>query len=341
MRHAGAGQDTLKNFNLEAKSGEFISILGPSGIGKTTALRVIAGFESINEGYIRVAGKLVASSFANVPANERRVGFVFQDYALFPHMTVKENIEFGLRTAQKTDRRKRVEYMLQLTGLSDLANRFSHEISGGEQQRVALARALAPEPVLVLMDEPFSNLDRQLRTDLRRHVKQIVKDAHMTTILVTHDREEAFALADRIAIMVNGQIQQIGIPLEVYNRPVNTEVARIICDSQVLSGIINENMVRTEAGEFPFECYQGTPTNGDQVQVLLRASRLMLQTHEFGPEARVVHSEFFGEYTEYRVQFLSGLEVNVRQSSGIVFSRDQSVGLFMIPGLTATVYMGS
>ena len=338
MRHPEARKDTLKNFNMEVSPGEFISILGPSGTGKTTLLRVIAGFESVDEGYVRIAGRLVASSFANVPANERRVGFVFQDYALFPHMTVTENVEFGLRNATKIERRKRVKYMLDVTGLSDLANRFSHEISGGERQRVALARALAPEPVLVLMDEPFSNLDRQLRADLRRHVKQIVKDAGITTILVTHDREEAFALADRIAVMENGQIQQIGNPSKVYDRPINTGVAKLICDSQVLPGVINENIVHTEVGKFPFECYQEAPKTGDQVQVLLRASRLMLRTHEFGAKARVIHKEFYGEFTEYRVKFPSGLEVNVRQPSGVVFSKDQSVNLFMISGLTAIVY---
>jgi iron(III) transport system ATP-binding protein len=193
VQYEAADGPALAHFDFEVRAGEFISLLGHSGVGKTTALRVIAGFEKVHSGYVRIGGRLVASSFAHVPPDKRRVGLVFQDYALFPHLTVKANIEFGLSGMDRSLRREQVKKMVELTGLTGLEKRYAHELSGGQQQRVALARALAPAPVAVLMDEPFSNLDRQLRASLRREVRMILKDAGATAVLVTHDREEAFA----------------------------------------------------------------------------------------------------------------------------------------------------
>ncbi|MDA0677197.1 MAG: ABC transporter ATP-binding protein, partial [Chloroflexi bacterium] len=197
VQYDAASTPALSHFDFEVKAGEFVSLLGSSGAGKTTALRVIAGFERIRSGYVRIGGRLVESAFAHVPPDRRRVGLVFQDYALFPHLTVQGNIEFGLSGMDSARKKSQVAKMIDVTGLNGLEGRYTHELSGGQQQRVALARALAPNPVAMLLDEPFSNLDRQLSSTLRRDVKSILREAGATAVLVTHDREEALALADR------------------------------------------------------------------------------------------------------------------------------------------------
>ena len=190
--YPGSDEPAISNFNLLVRPGEFVSILGRSGAGKTTALRVVAGFEQVSSGYVRVGGQLVGSSFVHIPPDERRIGLVFQDYALFPHLSVAKNVEFGLKDLPADERRSRIVPVLKMVGMSGYESRYVHELSGGQQQRVAIARALAPDPVALLLDEPFSNLDRQLRAALRRDIKKIVAETGATTLLVTHDREEAF-----------------------------------------------------------------------------------------------------------------------------------------------------
>ena len=213
--YPGADSPAISNFDLLIRPGEFVSILGRSGAGKTTALRVVAGFEQVTSGYVRVGGQLVGSSFVHVPPDQRRIGLVFQDYALFPHLTVAKNVEFGLKDLSAEERATRIAPVLAMVGMSGYESRYVHELSGGQQQRVAIARALAPDPVALLLDEPFSNLDRQLRAALRRDIKKIVRETGATTLLVTHDREEALATSDRIAVMGENSIEQIGTPEEV------------------------------------------------------------------------------------------------------------------------------
>ena len=199
--------------------GEILSILGPSGSGKTTMLRLIAGFESLDTGEISVQGKLVSAPTVHSPADRRSVGMVFQEYALFPHLTVAQNVSFGLQELRSRERRTRLTEVLELVRLAGLEDRFPHELSGGQQQRVALARTLAPRPVTVLLDEPFSNLDAGMRSEMRREVESILRENSIATVFVTHDREEAFAMADRIGVMKDGHLDQLDTPDVVYHSP--------------------------------------------------------------------------------------------------------------------------
>lgn len=315
VQYEAADGPALAHFNFDVNAGEFISLLGHSGAGKTTALRVIAGFEKVRSGYVRIGGRLVASSFAHVPPDKRRVGLVFQDYALFPHLTVQANIEFGLNDIDRSRKERQVKKMVELTGLSGYEKRYAHELSGGQQQRVALARALAPAPVAVLMDEPFSNLDRQLRSTLRREVRSILKDAGATAVLVTHDREEALSLADRVGVMRDGRIEQIGTPEDVYENPVSPIVARMAGACELMPGVLRGETVETEAGIFDVTRKGKPVADGAHVLALMRASDLALAPPGDGPEMRVVYREFRGEFTEFGVSTPSGQVIRVRRRS--------------------------
>ncbi|NJD27856.1 MAG: ABC transporter ATP-binding protein [Chloroflexi bacterium] len=212
--------------DLEVRPGEILTLLGPSGCGKTTILRLIAGLERPDAGTIEIAGRRVAGTGAAVPPERRRVGMVFQDYALFPHLTVGENVAYGLRG--DPDRNVRVRELLELVSLPDAADRMPHELSGGMQQRVAIARALAPRPDLVLLDEPFSNLDAALRTQLRGEVREILRRAGASAIFVTHDQGEGLTLGDRMAVMVRGRIEQLDTPEAIYGEPASPFVATFV-----------------------------------------------------------------------------------------------------------------
>jgi iron(III) transport system ATP-binding protein len=223
--------------NLAVRSGEVLALLGPSGCGKTTTLRLIAGFERPDRGTVHLAGDVVAGGDTFVPAERRRVGVVFQEFALFPHLSVRANIGYGVR--DRSERASRVDEMLDLVGLAGLGARKPHELSGGQQQRIALARALAPRPALVLLDEPFSNLDAALRAQVRGEVRAILHDAGATAVVVTHDQEEALSLADRVAVMRSGRILQVDTPHAVYDTPTDLFVATFVGDAAVLPGRVN------------------------------------------------------------------------------------------------------
>jgi iron(III) transport system ATP-binding protein len=212
FKYKKAVEDTVKGFNLEIEKGEIISILGESGSGKSTVLRLIAGLETPRQGLIRIADKLMVDNNSFVQPEKRGIGMVFQDYALFPHMTVDKNVKFGLHKTVAAEKDQRLAEVLKLVNLNGFEKRYPHELSGGQQQRVALARALAPRPSLLLLDEPFSNLDRELQLKIRDDLKTILQKAGMTTIFVTHDKEDSQALADRVVIMRNGEIAAIGDP---------------------------------------------------------------------------------------------------------------------------------
>ncbi len=323
----------LNGFNLEVQQGEIVCLLGPSGVGKTTALRIIAGFERVINGYVRLGGRLVGSPFLHVPPHERALGLVFQSYALFPHLTVAQNVQFGIRDASDEDKRRRSMEILEMCGISGYANRDVHELSGGEQQRVALARAMAPESVAVLMDEPFSNLDPSLVGQLRRQVKDIIHEAGKTSILVTHDRETAFLTSDRVAVMRSGRVAQIGTAEEVYANPVSPHVASVIGRSSFIDGTFRGGRVFTEAGEFPAVAANGYALkDGQEVSALMRASELRLRRHDAtDPEddgltlepftpcgndcrcvARISSREFHGDFTDFTVRLPSGDTFRVR-----------------------------
>ena len=290
--------------------GEFVALLGPSGCGKTTLLRLIAGFEEPDGGTVEVAGVPVAGDGTWVPPERRKVGMVFQDYALFPHLTVAANTGFGLRRA---DRKSRVPAVLALVDLCGLGDRYPHELSGGQQQRVALARALAPRPELVLLDEPWSNIDPHLRSSMRDELARILRAIHVTVVLVTHDREEAFSLADRIALMRNGTIVQVGTPEDVYLSPATRWAAEFVGAGNFLPGTLANGIVETPVGLFPAL----NPGSDSAVEVLIRPELLELEPDPAGA-GEVVGREFRGHDVFYRVR-LNGVElVSQRPSNEVV-----------------------
>jgi iron(III) transport system ATP-binding protein len=291
--------------------GEVVALLGPSGCGKTTLLRLIAGFERPDAGTITVDGTRVAGAGAWTPPERRRVGMVFQDYALFPHLTVAENVGFGL---PRGERGRRVQMLLAVVGLCGLGERYPHELSGGQQQRVALARALAPAPDVVLLDEPWSNVDPHLRETLRAEVTAILRPLGVTVLLVTHDREEAFSVADRIALVRGGAVVQEGTPEELYFSPVDRWAAAFVGAGNVLAGQVRDGAVCTPIGSF---AANGAAGATGPVEVLVRPELVELRPDPAG-SAEVVCREFRGHDVFYRVR-LDGVElVSQRPSTEVV-----------------------
>ncbi|THF66974.1 ABC transporter ATP-binding protein [Pseudothauera nasutitermitis] len=312
---AFAGQRVVRRLGLRLDQGRIGCLLGPSGCGKTTVLRCIAGFERVAGGEIRLDGELVSSTQVHRPPEQRRIGMVFQDYALFPHLTVAENIAFGLRGLPAADRRARVDELLATVGLADQGRKYPHEMSGGQQQRVALARALAPRPALLLLDEPFSNLDVDLRERLSHEVRDIIKASGTTAILVTHDQHEAFAVADEIGIMHEGRIQQWDTPYNLYHRPANRFVADFIGQGVLLHGtVLDDRRVHVELGTLhsstPVECCNGCSERGEPcpVDVLLRPDDIVHD--DASPlRARVLKKAFRGADILYTLALPSGTRV--------------------------------
>lgn len=245
----------VKKAAFSVKENEIFALLGPSGCGKTTTLRLISGFEKLDAGEVYLDGKLLSSKKVHCAPQKRGIGFVFQDYALFPHMSALDNVAFGLTALPRYKRKVFAEEVLCRTGMGDHKDRNPAELSGGQQQRVALARAIAPEPKLVLLDEPFSNLDAMLRDSTRKEVRSIIKKAGMSAVLVTHDQEEALSFADRIAVMNNGRIEQIGTPEEVYYNPKTTFVAQFLGRTNLFEGKVNNtDSIETNLGVLQLNC---------------------------------------------------------------------------------------
>ena len=293
--------------DLDVERGSICALLGPSGCGKTTTLRLIAGLERPDKGEVTVAGRTLSSSSEFVPPDKRRIGMVFQDYALFPHMDVATNVAYGL--GRRPDPEP-VDHALALVGLADAAHRSVHELSGGQQQRVALARALAPTPDLVLLDEPFSNLDAGLRDRLRQEVQAILLEAGVTALFVTHDQEEALSLAERVAVMREGRIEQVGSPEEIYARPASRWMAEFIGEIEVLPGEARNGRAECELGSLPVEGGAAGP-----VDVLIRPESLAVDLH--GPQsavtAEVVSRRFFGHDQLVELRLPSGHVIRSRR----------------------------
>ncbi len=307
--------------NLSLRDGQFLALLGPSGCGKTTTLRLLAGFEPPDAGKIEIGGQMVSGSGGFVPPEKRSVGMVFQEYALFPHMSVADNVAYGL--SKGTDKKTRVHQALSLVGLADMPSRMPYELSGGQQQRVALARALAPQPQLILLDEPFSNLDAGLRTQVRAEVRQILQQAQATVIFVTHDQEEALSLADEVAVMMAGRIVQTDSPQRLYQNPVSKQVATFLGSANFLPGQANNHQVTCELGQLPtLSLHQG------QVEVMLRPEDLMLTPDEAGI-AQIIDREYFGHDQLLKLQLNNSgtlLQSRLLGSEG-EFSPGQQVNL--------------
>lgn len=287
----------IDDFTLDIDEGSLVALVGPSGCGKTTALRAIAGFERPATGTISVRGTVVSSNDTMVAPENRNVGMVFQEYALFPHISVAENVGYGVRGS---DRGRRVQEVLKLVGLDDYGDRFPHELSGGEQQRVALARALAPEPDVVLLDEPFSNLDAPQRERMRRELRKILKAARLTAVFVTHDQAEALAIADVIAVMNDGHIRQVGTPDDVYASPVSPWVAKFLGDAVLFTGTASDGAIATALGPVPTLL-----PDGAKAKVMIRPEWIMPTAVKDG-FGLVVDREFYGHDQRVEIKLDEG-----------------------------------
>ena len=315
----GDGQ-VLHDASLAVAPGEMLSLLGPSGCGKTTLLRSIAGLHPVSAGQIEIGGRVVAGPKDWVAPEHRRVGMVFQDGALFPHLDVAANVAFGLKGQADID--DRVAEVLDLVDMADYGHRLPGTLSGGQQQRVALARALAPQPAVLLLDEPFSALDAGLRHQVRRDVKRILHEVGITVVMVTHDQDEAFVMADRVAVMQSGRIEQVGAPHELYENPSSAWVAHFVGEANVLAGEISSGSVETTLGALMLK--SDAPPAG-LADVLIRPEQLQLVAGSGG----VVESvEYFGHDALYSVR--TGEELlDVRTSLGQFVPGDDVVVKFV------------
>lgn len=326
-RYAGGGPPAVESLNLTVKHGEIVSILGPSGCGKTTTLRLIAGLERPEEGEIILGGKTVAGRGDFVQPERRNIGMVFQDLALFPHMTVRENVAFGLQGFEKGRKEKIVDLMLGMVGLFGMAERYPHQLSGGQQQRVALARALAPCPIVVLLDEPFSNLDADMRVQMRAEVHRILHEAKATAIFVTHDQEEAFSMADRVAVMREGRIEQVDVPERIYHAPATKFVADFVGQADFIKGWINGKVIVTEIGEFANVTKH---LDGKEVELMIRPDDVGIAKDDKGI-GFIISRNFRGSENLYAVQLPSGSIVHSSQASTVVFDEGTRVRLSIAP----------
>lgn len=315
VRQAYGEQVVIRDLSLQLQQGQIGCLLGPSGCGKTTALRCIAGFEPVSAGEILLNGVCVSNADSFTPPEQRHIGMVFQDYALFPHLDVAANIGFGLHRLAKAERERRVDELLHVVHLSEVSGKYPHELSGGQQQRVALARALAPKPELLLLDEPFSNLDVSLREHLSMEVREILKNQGTTAILVTHDQAEAFAVADEIGVMHQGEIQQWDTAFNLYHCPANRFVADFIGQGVFLPGqVINDQQIEIELGVLRGKIPQQCAPNYDQcgkgcrVDVLLRPDDIVHDDTSL-VRATVVHKAFRGAEILYTLHLASGAQV--------------------------------
>lgn len=289
------------SFNVSENT--VLALVGPSGCGKTTTLRLIAGLERPDTGWIRIDGFIAVDDKTFLPPERRKIGMVFQDHALFPHLSVFQNVAFGLRDKGRHEIRSIVEEMLELVGLKGFANRYPHALSGGERQRVALARALAPRPALILMDEPFSDLDADLRLQLREQVRSILKTMQATAIFVTHDQEEALFMGDQLGVMQQGRLLQVGAPEEIFHASATQFVAEFMGNTDFLPGETLSEGVRTELGILPqpLPLPEATP-----VQVALRADDVDFEPQMEGGNATITRRYFRGGYNLYQLRLDSG-----------------------------------
>lgn len=300
--------NVVKSFGFDLQRGEIGCLLGPSGCGKTTLLRAIAGFEPINSGEIYLNDHLISSVDQNTAPEKRNIGMVFQDFALFPHLTITDNITFGIRKSGTHYKQQRCRELLSLVGLEGFESRYPHELSGGQQQRVALARALAPNPALLLMDEPFSSLDVELRTQMVKDVREVLKQTNTTAILVTHDQHEAFLLADHIGVMNEGKLQQWDSGYNLYHKPANLFVADFIGMGVFLDGVVlNDHKVETEMGILDGDLNDHMES-GSSVKVLVRPDDI-IHDDDSHLKAEVIDKAFRGADYLYTLIMPSGTQV--------------------------------
>lgn len=319
IRKTFGGSVAVASASVSVAPGQLVALLGPSGSGKTTLLRVIAGLEVPDTGSVAINGRIVVDGTTWVEPERRRVGMVFQDGALFPHLTVAANVAFG----EPAD--GRVDECLELVGLADRAGSYPHELSGGERQRVALARALAPEPEVVLLDEPFASLDATLRASLREDVAGILRQAGASALLVTHDQQEALSLADVVVVMRDGVVEQTGTPVDIYAEPATRWVAEFLGAAEVLPGVAADGAVACELGRFPAD----RALQGD-VEVVVRPESVVIHVAngaDRGAQARVVGRSFYGHDQLVQLELASGRRVQSRSLGSTAWTVGQDVRL--------------
>ena len=318
------------DLNLRLAHGQILCLLGPSGCGKTTTLRLIAGFDTPDTGSIHIGDRMVSGPGANENPEKRRVGMVFQEGALFPHLTVEQNVAFGLKKGK--ERRLTVAEALQMVSLEGYEKRYPHQLSGGQQQRVALARALAPSPDLLMMDEPFSSLDAGLRGQLRKEVRAILKERGATVVCVTHDQEEALQLADRVAVMNQGRIEQIGSPEQVFNNPDTRFAAEFFGSADFLPAWRDGEYLNSEVGRVPWhEEWSISSADNGALQIMVRPDCLDMGPDEEG-NAVVAQRDFLGAFNIYTVALDTGRRVQVMLPHVVFFEPGSRVRVFMREG---------
>jgi iron(III) transport system ATP-binding protein len=307
-------QPVVQEVSFSVAPGRILALLGPSGCGKTTTLRLMAGFEELDGGVIEIDGQQVAGEGRHMPPEKRRAGMVFQDYAIFPHLTVADNVGFGLPRNQ--NKKVIVQETLALVGLEGMGERMPHELSGGQQQRVALARALAPQPAVLLLDEPFSNLDAALRVEVRQEVKDLLKQSETTAVFVTHDQEEALFLGDEIAVMNNGRLEQVGSAETVFHQPRTRFVAQFMGQTDFISGIVEDGGIRTPLGILS---NSSSFSPGTRVDIAVRPDDVKLSLDPAG-QARIISRQFLGIAYLMGVRLPGGAIVHSWQSHSLDFA---------------------
>lgn len=319
----------IPDLSIEIKNGEFFTLLGPSGCGKTTLLRMIAGFNTVEGGNIKFDGSVIN----DIPAHKRNIGMVFQNYAIFPHLTVKENVEYGLklRKISKDEFNRKVSEILKTVKIDDYKDRLPDKLSGGQQQRVALARAIVIHPSVLLMDEPLSNLDAKLRLEMRSAIRDIQKEVGITTVYVTHDQEEALAISDRIAVMKDGVIQQCGKPTDIYSRPANVFVSTFIGSSNLLKGTIKleekgKYVVFGDGYKVLMDNLTDDAAEGQKVIVSVRPEEFSIEAS--GIRADIKTSTFFGRYNNYEIIFEDGMALDTQSSCELTQDLGHAVNFF-------------
>jgi iron(III) transport system ATP-binding protein len=323
--------------SLRAAPGELVTLIGPSGCGKSTTLRLVAGLERPDGGTIRIAGEEVAGRRTWVLPERRRVGLVFQDHALFPHLTVARNVAFGIDRLPRSEQRARVGEVLDLVRLGDLASRYPHELSGGEQQRVALARALAPRPAVVLLDEPFSSLDETLRAQVRAETVSALRETGTTAMLVTHDQTEALSTGDRVVVMRGGRIEQADTPQRVFEAPATRFVASFMGDADFLPAHVQNALLTCEIGVV--STVPGWAHTDVDVDVVLRPHEVALAPDPTSA-ARVVALEYHGAFVLHTVQLLSGRTLRSWQTHSTRYPVDTPVSVSVVAGIAPTLLVG-
>ena len=319
-------QKIVEGLSFEVKQGEITCLLGPSGCGKTTVLRAIAGFNPIYSGTISLNERVIAQPKKSVPPEQRNIGMVFQDYALFPHLSVRNNVTFGLTKLSRKEKNRTVDHLLQLVELYNMGDRYPHELSGGQQQRVALARALAPKPQLLLMDEPFSNLDTELRRQLSVEVRDILKEEKISAIVVTHDQDEAFTVSDKLGVIAGGRLQQWDTPFEIYHHPENPVVANFVGEGKFLRGkAVSGDLVDTDIGLVKASKVDWNA--GDQVDVFVRPHEIVPGCNGCAVNGEVIKKEFLGTSTLYTLKLPTGRLVESSFMADHDYQIGDSIGL--------------